>query len=546
MDRFPEALDGIPDAVLIVDAEGVVRAANERAESVLGYAPDDIEGREFETLLFDPGDGAAGRELHRYVVDPEPRSMSASLDLCARRADGAELPVTLSLGPFEKAGETYLVVTLVDVREERAEQAELRRRTQTLEALHEATQDLLKTTDREVAAAAAVEYVEEVLGHPIAGIWLYDEERDALDPHVWTDAADEVVGDHPVFAADDRSISWQVFESGKPEYVADIRTDPDRYNPDSPIRSELVLPLGRYGIINVGATEPDAFDDSDLAVARIWAATVTMVLVRIERERQLRAREDEVARERDRLEEFASLVSHDLRSPLNVAAGNLDLVRERLREDHGELPEIDAVARSLDRMEALVEDMLALAKQGTAIDETEAVSLSALAEECWGNVDTERAQLAVVGDLALRADRSRLQQALENLFANAVAHVGADVRVEVGPLDDAAGDPGFYVADDGPGVPAEVRDQAFDAGVSTDPDGTGFGLKIVAEVADAHGWSVELVDAESGGARFEFRGIETVDSSEVEAVEGADTDGTADVSGTGDAAEAADIDDGED
>ncbi|TKX80236.1 GAF domain-containing protein [Halorubrum sp. SD626R] len=546
MDRFPEALDGIPDAVLIVDAEGVVRAANERAESVLGYAPDDIEGREFETLLFDPGDGAAGRELHRYVVDPEPRSMSASLDLCARRADGAELPVTLSLGPFEKAGETYLVVTLVDVREERAEQAELHRRTQTLEALHEATQDLLKTTDREVAAAAAVEYVEEVLGHPIAGIWLYDEERDALDPHVWTDAADEVVGDHPVFAADDRSISWQVFESGKPEYVADIRTDPDRYNPDSPIRSELVLPLGRYGIINVGATEPDAFDDSDLAVARIWAATVTMVLVRIERERQLRAREDEVARERDRLEEFASLVSHDLRSPLNVAAGNLDLVRERLREDHGEIPEIDAVARSLDRMEALVEDMLALAKQGTAIDETEAVSLSALAEECWGNVDTERAELAVVGDLALRADRSRLQQALENLFANAVAHVGADVRVEVGPLDDAAGDPGFYVADDGPGVPAEVRDQAFDAGVSTDPDGTGFGLKIVAEVADAHGWSVELVDAESGGARFEFRGIETVDSSEVEAVEGADTDGTADVSGTGDAAEAADIDDGED
>jgi len=511
MERFPEALDGVPDAVLIVDAEGVVRAANERVERVLGYAPDDLEGTAFESLLFDPGDGAAGRELHRYVVDPEPRSMSASLDLCARRADGTETPVTLSLGPFERAGETYLVVTLVDVRAERAEQAELHRRTQTLEALHEATQDLLKTTDREVAAEAAVEYVEEVLGHPIAGIWLYDEERDALDPHVWTDAADEVVGEHPVFAADDRSISWQVFESGKPEYVADTETDPDRYNPDSPIRSELVLPLGRYGVINVGSTEPDAFDDSDLAVARIWAATVTMVFVRIERERQLRAREDEVARERDRLEEFASLVSHDLRSPLNVAAGNLDLVRERLREDHGELPEIDAVARALDRMEALVEDMLALAKQGTAIDETEAVSLSALVEECWGNVDTERAELAVGGDLVLRADRSRLQQALENLFANAVVHGGADVRVEVGALGDA-GDPGFYVADDGPGVPAEVRDQAFDAGVSTDPDGTGFGLKIVAEVAEAHGWSVELVDAETGGARFEFRGVETVDA----------------------------------
>ncbi|MFC7325196.1 GAF domain-containing protein [Halorubrum rutilum] len=533
MERFPEALDGIPDAVLIVDGEGVVRAANERVERVLGYAPDDLEGRDFESLLFDPGDGAAGRELHRYVVDPEPRSMSASLDLCVRRADGTDAPVTLSLGPFEKGGETYLVVTLVDVRAERAEQAELHRRTQTLEALHEATQDLLKTTDREVAAAAAVEYVEEVLGHPIAGIWLYDEERDALDPHVWTDAADEVVGEHPVFAADGRSISWQVFDSGTPEYVADTRSDPDRYNPDSPIRSELVLPLGRYGIINVGATEPDAFDDSDLAVARIWAATVTMVFVRIERERQLRAREDEVARERDRLEEFASLVSHDLRSPLNVAAGNLDLVRDRLRAADVEVDEVDAVARALDRMEALVDDMLTLARQGSGIDETEPLSLRAVAEESWESVDAAAAALVVAGDVRFRADRSRFRQALENLFANAVAHAGADVRVEVGPLGDAgdaanAGDgdadgsgaPGFYVADDGPGIPDDVRDQVFDAGVSTDPDGTGFGLKIVAEVADAHGWSVALGDAETGGARFEFRGIETVDADEVPESEG--------------------------
>jgi len=511
VERFPEAFDGIPDAVLIVDASGVVRAANEHLESVLGYAPEELEGAAFETLLLDP-DGEAGRELERYVADPQPRSMSASLDLRARRADGTELPVTLSLGPFDRDGETYLVVTLVDVREERAERAELHRRTQTLEALHEATQALLKTTDREVAGEAAVAYIEEVLGHPIAAIWLYDEEREALDPLVWTDAADEVVGDHPVFSADDRSITWQVFESGTPEYVVDTEADPERYNPESPIRSELVLPLGRYGVINVGATEPDAFDDSDLAVARIWAATVTMVFVRIERERQLRAREDEVARERDRLEEFASLVSHDLRNPLNVAVGNLELVRSELEETEGVPPELEAVARSLDRMGALVEDMLTLARQGTAIDGTEAVSLSSLAEECWATVDTADAELVVVDDLALQADRSRLQQAIENLFANAIAHGGPNVRVEVGKIDGAAGDAGFYVADDGPGIPDEMRGQAFDAGVSTDADGTGFGLKIVERVAAAHGWSVELVDAADGGARFEFRGVETADA----------------------------------
>ncbi|GAA0510450.1 PAS domain S-box-containing protein [Halorubrum aquaticum] len=505
MDRFPEALDGLPDPVVVIDTDGVVRAGNDRVETVLGYDPAELEGSSVGSLLYDPYGGSSGEDLERYVTDPEPRSMAASLELVARRADGSEVPVTVSLGPFERAGETYLVATMVDVRERRENRAELHRRTRTLEALQEATQDLLKTTDRVLAAEAAVEYVEDVLGHPIAALWLYDEKADALEPVAWTDAADELIGDHPRFTADDPSISWKVFESGNPEYVADTHAEPDRYNPDSPIRSELVLPLGRYGVIDIGATRRDAFDESDLAVARLWAATVTMVFVRIERERQLRVREDEIARERDRLEEFAGLVSHDLRNPLNVARGNLDMVRDRL-EEAGERPgEIDTVARSLDRMDALVEDMLALARQGEAIDVTEPVTLSGIAEECWENVDTADASLVVGEDLRFRADRSRLRQALENLIANAVIHGGDAVAIEVGALADGTG---FYLADDGPGIPEEFREDVFSAGVSTDPDGTGFGLKIVSEVADAHGWSVSLGDGEVG-ARFEFRGVDS-------------------------------------
>jgi signal transduction histidine kinase len=88
-----------------------------------------------------------------------------------------------------------------------------------------------------------------------------------------------------------------------------------------------------------------------------------------------------------------------------------------------------------------------------------------------------------------------------------VEDAGSDpsVTVTVGDLPD-----GFFVADDGPGIPAEVRDEAFEAGYSTNPEGTGFGLSIVREVADAHGWDVRLVDAEEGGARFEFRGVTVV------------------------------------
>ena len=542
MDRFPEAIDATPDPTLVVDGDGVVHAGTPSVEAVFGLDPDDLAGRSIGDVFEDPTEldwggggsappsgvdddstGAGGfgsdepsereaadsrhdvRALIETTRAGETRSLADGFELAVRRGDGVLVPVRVSVGPFEIDGDPYAVVTAIDVSNERTRRLALQRRTETLESLHEATRELLKTTDREAAAEAAVAYVDDVLGHPIAAIWLYDEGEDALEPIAWTDTADAVVGDHPTFAADERSITWDVFESGEPTYVADVADDPDRYDDGETIRSELVVPLGRYGALNVGATVPDAFDDSDLAVARIWAATVTMVLVRIERERQLRRREEEVARERDRLEEFASLVSHDLRSPLNVAAGNLEIVSDRLADESVDVEELGAVERSLDRMDALIEDLLALARQGSGIDETEPVPLADLAAECWETVDTESATLAVETDAVVEADRSRLRQALENLFGNAVEHVGETVTVTVGALPD--GD-GFYVEDDGPGIDPADREEVFEAGVTTDPDGTGFGLKIVAEVADAHGWTVELVDGEGGGARFEFRGVD--------------------------------------
>jgi signal transduction histidine kinase len=77
------------------------------------------------------------------------------------------------------------------------------------------------------------------------------------------------------------------------------------------------------------------------------------------------------------------------------------------------------------------------------------------------------------------------------------------VTVTVGPLDDGSG---FYVADDGPGVPEAERERVFEFGHSGS-DGTGFGLAIVRGIAEAHGWRVSLTESESGGARFEFTDV---------------------------------------
>ncbi|WP_276260009.1 ATP-binding protein [Haloglomus litoreum] len=239
-----------------------------------------------------------------------------------------------------------------------------------------------------------------------------------------------------------------------------------------------------------------------------------LVLVDVsETERQRRALE----RQNERLDRFASAVSHDLRNPLNAASAQLEVARAQL---DGENRHLDAVADEQARMERMIADLLTLAREGRDIGGTEPVSLAALAQDCWSRVEPgERdATLEVGSDLRFEADPDRLTQVLENLFRNAVEHGStesdaaasdehAGVTVRVGALAD--GD-GFYVADDGPGISADRRDRVFETGHTTADGGTGFGLAIVEEIVTAHGWEVRAVESERGGARFEIRGVDPV------------------------------------
>jgi PAS domain S-box-containing protein len=207
--------------------------------------------------------------------------------------------------------------------------------------------------------------------------------------------------------------------------------------------------------------------------------------------------ERELERQNDRLEEFASIVSHDLRNPLNVARGYLELA-----EQTGDDEYFERMDTSLDRMHEIIESVLALARHGRSLDDVRELSLSEAADDAWANVDTADATLNVADDATLEADPSRLGSLLENLFRNAIEHGGRDVAVSVGCLD---GVPGFFVEDDGRGISPERREHVFKNGETRNEDGTGFGLAIVKNIAEAHGWTASVTDGADGGARFEFR-----------------------------------------
>jgi len=267
----------------------------------------------------------------------------------------------------------------------------------------------------------------------------------------------------------------------------------------------------RHFILHVVPIRLDAENASGYAI-------YTDVTERREREATLRE-------QNERLDEFASIVSHDLRNPLSVAEGYVSLA-----SDTGDPAHLDKAETALERMDELVGDLLSLARQGRSVGETEPVSIATLARDAWEIVDTAEAELVVESDVSLDADPARTRELLENVFRNSVehgrpeadeagdrgdegssdgpdGHPADDLTIRVGETSFRSGDgdvTGFFVEDDGRGLPEEAH-RVFESGFTTDEEGTGLGLAISERIAEAHGWEIRALAGESGGARFEFR-----------------------------------------
>lgn len=210
-----------------------------------------------------------------------------------------------------------------------------------------------------------------------------------------------------------------------------------------------------------------------------------------DRQRRLTALEAE----NECLEAFVRAVSHDVRNLLSVATGNLELAA-----DEHPSSELQAAMDSLERAGNLIDELSDLVFEGNLIGERAELRLAILAKEAWNHVETADASLSIESSMQVEGDETRLMELFENLYRNAVEHAGPDVDVRVGSTPG-----GFYVADDGPGLPDLNGADPFEVGVTTDDDGTGLGLSIVRKIARAHGWEIDVTEATGGGARFEIR-----------------------------------------
>jgi signal transduction histidine kinase len=346
----------------------------------------------------------------------------------------------------------------------------------------------------------AVTNASAIFDVQLAGMWVYDFDAKELQLTAQTPEADDLFGTNVVYAPGN-SVSWQAFETNEVFHFSD--SSDTEYNEDSVVQSEIIIPVGDYGIINIASRQPSYFSDDDIELAKTFGTVVNDALKQINEKHALRV-------QNERLEEVISLVSHDLRNPLNVADGRIDLALQQ-SDSETVTEQLETASTSLSRMGTLIDDLLFLADKGYVVEDRTSLSLDSVAREAWKNVASENAELVVRNSTNVFGEKKRLLQVFENLFRNAIEHGGTDVTVTVRPIESfytttrgggqEASD-GFLIEDNGKGLPNQEELDIFDSGTST--SGSGLGLTIVQRIIEAHGWEIEAGDSPSGGAKFKI------------------------------------------
>jgi two-component system CheB/CheR fusion protein len=324
-------------------------------------------------------------------------------------------------------------------------------------------------------------------------------------------------------AIDQASIVAMTDQRGRILYVNDKFCEISKYT-----REELIGQDHR--IINSGLHPPEFMRDLWVTIARghvwrgeirnrakhgtnYWVSTTIVPLLdeRGKPYRYLAIRNDITARKEAeaklveqaslaRVGELAAVVAHEVRNPLAGLRGSLQVLQQRQGVSSGDQAVIREMIRRLDGLSERVTDLLLYAKPRKP--KFEAVNLRPLAEATAESIRRQPAMAGLVvdvtGDAAARADAELLREVLLNVLLNAAQALdgrGA-VRISLAQQEQAV----VTICDEGPGIPAHLRESVFEPFFTTKHAGTGLGLAIVRRLVELHGGSVVAGATINGGA----------------------------------------------
>lgn len=488
--RFRAAVESSPNAIAMVDDNGVIVLTNAELERLFGYDRDELFGQPIEMLV--PGRFRTRHPEYRaaFARDPRPRAMGAGRDLYGLRRDGSDVPVEIGLAPIEADGRLHVLASIVDITERRRAEDRFRR------AVDSAPNAMIMVDARGqiVLANSRTEEMFKyepgaLLGQPI-DILIPSRFRAGLQPRreaFYQEGKARAMGlGRDLFALRSDGVEFPVEIGLNP-----IETDEEM----------LVL----ASVVDITARKRSE-EARELAMMQLERSNRELV----EAKRMLEHANAELERGNRELDEFAYAVSHDLRSPLRAIQNLAGWIREDAGHALGEEPRgwLDEIPDRIARMDRLLEDLLGYSRAIRAPSALEETEFGELVSNVVRILDIPSGfDVRVFGrDLRIYTPRAPLQRVLCNLIQNAVHH--HDEKSGTVTVTARHANPGMIeveVADDGPGIPPHLRERAFGLFRSlSNKGGSGLGLALVRRVVENQGGKIDVRSNDPRGAVFYF------------------------------------------
>ncbi|WP_247728315.1 PAS domain-containing sensor histidine kinase [Halovivax limisalsi] len=505
LEQQAAVVSALDDGVITLDADYRIVSVNETAGRALGMDEADLVGEHVDLVtdrasIPDDDTVAIGRAIEEVGTG---KATQRTLDVSYMVDSSTDHRAEVRIARIEST-EASLALVFHDVTDQRDFE-------RLVHSLHEVTRWLLESSDPEEICAIAVHAGSDLLELPISGIWLLDQEQGYLDPIAGTAGAHEEFGGLPRFGPGE-GLVWDVFEEGTATLYDDLSEESGVYNPETPLESEIIAPIGSYGVLMTGSFRANRFDETDLELLSTLAENTRAALDRADRERILRDRTERLERQSERLEAVATVLSEELKAELDDVSNSLEPEGGEYELD-STVESVDEAAATLDRAERLIDDIREYARNATSVGPRARIDLETAIDDAVAASRLESAAVVVEDGATLRADPDRFRYLLETIFNDAASRSVGDVTIQIGTVGvdvRPTGSRGFYVLDDASKNPPSGSASIPDFSIDEQPR-DGLGLAVARAIAEAHDWSVSIGVGERGGTRFEVRDVTTLE-----------------------------------
>jgi len=461
-ERLRSIIDSAVDGIIVIDGKGTVDAFNRGAERLFGYPQSEVIGRNVSMLMPSPYHEEHDGYLAQYLETGVARIIGIGRRVTGRRRDGTTFPLHLSVGEMSINGERKFTGMLHDLSEHVRLEDELRASEAQWRSVIESAVDGIVVIDAHGRIEAFNPAAERLFGY---------QERDVVGHNV------NVLMPSPYHEEHDGYLARHL-ATGEQKIIGTGREVTGRRQDGS------TFPLH----LSVGKMTMDG--------APRFTGILHDLSARVQIEAQLREQTSLA-----RLGEMAAVIAHEVKNPLAGVRGAIQVIGSRLPKDSKDFGMIKEIVSRIDSLNELMKDLLVFARppqpKPTSIDV--ATLVSATAELLTSDPALRNVSVRVEGTAPrIMADADLLRIVFVNLLVNGAHAMQGRGTIRVS-LAAAAGRCQILFADEGPGIPLDVREKIFTPFFTTKSRGSGLGLPTAKRLVEAHRGNIHITCPTAGG-----------------------------------------------